>query len=78
VKSCGLGALPSAHYSGLSAKGTTCGKARAVAKAVPKSGSYNSTTKGFRCHGVQSSGLNPPVTYTCKKSGKVVSFTYPS
>lgn len=75
---CGLGPLASAHYSGLSQKGTTCGKARTVAKAVPKHGSYNSTTKGFHCHGKQSFGLNPAVTYICKRKGSVVSFTYSS
>jgi hypothetical protein len=64
------------HISGLSENGSSCTKARKVAKyAVKDKNSYRWSYEGFHCHGVSTEGM-PPISFTCKKSSSRVYFTY--
>jgi hypothetical protein len=64
------------HISSLSEYGSSCNKARKVAKyAVKKKNLYSWSYGGFHCHGVSTQG-SPPISFTCKKSSSRIYFTY--
>lgn len=64
------------HISGLSEHGSSCKKARKVAKyAVKNKNSYSWSYGGFHCHGESTEGM-PPISFTCKKSSSRIYFTY--
>ena len=64
------------HISDLSEQGSSCAKARKVAKyAVKDKNSYRWSYGGFHCHGESTEGM-PPISFTCKKSSSRVYFTY--
>lgn len=66
-----------AHTSALEESGTSCTKARKVAKhAVKVKNSYSWTYAGFACHGVASLYGQPPISFTCKKGEARIYFTY--
>lgn len=75
-KDCGLGGLPSKHFSNISEFRSSCSVAHKVAKHAEKNkNDYQWSYRGFHCHGDSTEG-SPPLAYTCKKGRARVYFTY--
>ena len=72
TSSCGS---PSRYISGLSENGSSCSRARAVAKHALHKSVYVWKYRGFHCHGDPENYGGPPLNYTCKKASARIYFT---